>query len=175
MLALLCYILIPLGIVALDQLTKYLTVVYLKPVEEISLIPEVLHLQYVENRGAAFGSFQGQMVLFYLITLVMLGFLVMMLRRNWVRGRYGRTVVLCLVGGALGNFIDRVRLGYVVDMIAVKFIRFPVFNVADVFLTCGCVALAVYFIFFDEKLQTAANREHAAPETKEDADGNDPS
>ena len=175
MLSLLCYILIPLAVIALDQFTKWLTVAYLKPVGDVPLIRDVLHLEYVENRGAAFGSLQGQMILFYLTTAVMLTLMIWMLYRNWVRGTYGRVVVLCLIGGTLGNFIDRVRLGYVVDMISFTLIDFPVFNVADIFITCGCVALFIYFLFFDDKLQAAAKKAEKANETKEDADGNDPS
>ena len=85
--------------------------------------------------------------------------MVIALRKNWVRGIFGRSVVLCLIGGTLGNFIDRVRLGYVVDMFYFTPIDFPVFNVADIFLTCGCGALFVYFLFFDDKLQKAAKEE----------------
>lgn len=168
MLSLLFYILIPLGAVVLDQFTKWLTVTYLKPVGDVPLIQDVLHLEYVENRGAAFGSMQGQMVFFFVATLVMLVAMVVALRKNWVRGIFGRTVVLCLIGGTLGNFIDRVRLGYVVDMISFTLIDFPVFNVADIFLTCGCAALFVYFVFFDEKLQNAAK---AAENKQEDTHG----
>ena len=97
--------------------------------------------------------------------------MVLALYKNWVRGGFGRTVVLLLIGGTLGNFIDRVRLGYVVDMFSFTLIDFPVFNVADIFLTCGCGALFVYLIFFDEKLQNAAK----AKEEQEDDYGNRPS
>lgn len=166
MLSLIFYFLIPVAVVVLDQLTKWLTVAYLKPVGEVPLIENVLHLEYVENRGAAFGSLQGQMVFFYIVTAVMLVGMVFALRKNWVRGTFGRTVVLCLIGGTLGNFIDRVRLGYVVDMISFTLIDFPVFNVADIFLTCGCAALFVYFAFFDDKLQKAAKQD------REDSHGN---
>lgn len=159
MLSLLFYILIPLGAVALDQFVKWLTVEYLKPVSEIPLIQNVFHLKYVENRGAAWGAMEGQMVFFYVVTAVMLVGMVVALRKNWVRGIFGRSVVLCLIGGTLGNFIDRVRLGYVVDMFYFTPIDFPVFNVADIFLTCGCGALFVYFLFFDDKLQKAAKEE----------------
>ena len=171
MLSVLFYILIPLGAVALDQFTKWLTVTYLQPVGEIPLIQGVLHLEYVENRGAAWGAMQGQMVFFYMVTAVMLVGMTLALYKNWVRGNFGRAVGLCLIGGTLGNFIDRVRLGYVVDMISFTLIDFPVFYVADIFLTCGCGALFVYFIFFDEKLQNAAK----AKEQQEDEHGNDPS
>lgn len=171
MMSVLFYILIPLFAVVLDQFTKYLTVEYLKPVGEIALIPEVFHLEYVENRGAAWGAMQGQMLFFYVVTAVMLVGMVLALHENWVRGSFGRTVVLLLIGGTLGNFIDRVRLGYVVDMFSFTLIDFPVFNVADIFLTCGCGALFVYLIFFDEKLQNAAK----AKEEQEDDHGNRPS
>ena len=171
MMSVLFYILIPLLAVVLDQLTKYLTVAYLKPVGDIPILPDVLHLRYVENRGAAWGAMQGQMVFFYVVTAVMLVGMVLALYKNWVRGGFGRTVVLLLIGGTLGNFIDRVRLGYVVDMIYFALIDFPVFNVADIFLTCGCGALFVYLIFFDEKLQKAAK----AKEEQEDDHGNRPS
>ena len=171
MMSVLFYILIPLLAVALDQFTKYLTVEYLKPVGEIPLIEGVFHLEYVENSGAAWGTMEGQMLFFYVVTAVMLVGMVLALYKNWVRGGFGRTVVLLLIGGTLGNFIDRVRLGYVVDMFSFTLIDFPVFNVADIFLTCGCAALFVYLIFFDEKLQKAAK----AQEEQEDDRGNRPS
>lgn len=172
MLSLLFYLGIPAGIVLLDQYTKWLTVTYLKPAGEIPLIQGVLHLEYVENRGAAFGSLQGQMMMFYVITALMLAAMILVLKKNWVRGTFGRAVILCLIGGALGNFIDRIRLGYVVDMISFTLIDFPVFNVADIFLTCGCGALFVYLLFFDEKLQKAAAAQQKAATDRRDEDGN---
>ena len=171
MLSVLFYLLILALAVALDQFVKYLTVAYLKPVGEIPLIEGVFHLEYVENRGAAWGAMEGQMLFFYAVTAVMLVGMILALRKNWVRGVFGRTVVLLLIAGTLGNFIDRVRLGYVVDMFSFTLIDFPVFNVADIFLTCGCAALFVYLIFFDEKLQKAAK----AQEEQEDDHGNRPS
>ena len=171
MMSVLFYLLIPALAVALDQLVKYLTVAYLKPVGEIPLIEGVFHLEYVENRGAAWGAMEGQMLFFYAVTAVMLVGMILALRKNWVRGVFGRTVVLLLIGGTLGNFIDRVRLGYVVDMFSFTLIDFPVFNVADIFLTCGCGALFVYLIFFDDKLQAAAK----TAQQQEEQNGNDPS
>ena len=139
------------GIVAADQFTKYLTVANIALYEDVPFIPGLLQLTYVQNTGAAFSSFEGQQWLFALIFAVFTGMII----REFFKKSMGFTTfewwcIAAIYGGGLGNMIDRVRLGYVVDMICVDFMDFPVFNVADCFITCGSVLLLVHLIFFNK-------------------------
>ena len=139
-------------IVAADQFTKYLTVANIALYEEIPFIPGLLQLTYVRNTGAAFSSFLGQQWLFALIFVVFTA----MVFYEYRKQSMGLTqlewwCVFAVYGGGLGNMIDRVRLGYVVDMIETTFIEFPVFNVADCFITCGCIALMAHLILFNKE------------------------
>lgn len=138
------------GIVAVDQLTKYLTVANIDLFQRVGAWDGVFHLTYVRNTGAAFSSFEGAQWLFLLIFLVFTGAIIYdMVKKAMPFTNFERWCVAAIYGGGLANMIDRLRLGYVVDMIEVEFIRFPVFNVADCFITCGCVALLVHLIFFN--------------------------
>ena len=138
------------GIVAVDQLTKYLTVANIDLFQRVGAWDGVFHLTYVRNTGAAFSSFEGAQWLFLLIFLVFTGAIVYdMVKKAMPFTNFERWCVAAIYGGGLANMIDRLRLGYVVDMIEVEFIRFPGFNVADCFITCGCVALLVHLIFFN--------------------------
>lgn len=138
------------GIVAVDQMTKYLTVANIDLFQRVGAWDGVFHLTYVRNTGAAFSSFEGAQWLFLLIFLVFTGAIVYdMVKKAMPFTNFERWCVAAIYGGGLANMIDRLRLGYVVDMIEVEFIRFPVFNVADCFITCGCVALLVHLIFFN--------------------------
>jgi signal peptidase II len=140
------------GIVAADQFTKYLTVANIALGEQVPFLPGLLHLTYVRNFGAAFSSFQGQQWLFALI-FVVLTLLIFREYRNKSMpfSNFERWCIAAIYGGGLGNMIDRVRLGYVVDMIGTDFMEFPVFNVADCFITCGCIAMMVSLILFNKE------------------------
>ena len=147
---LLFYVLFSAGIVALDQFTKYLTVANIPLYEHIPLLPGIVRLTYVQNTGAAFSMFQGMQWLFVLVFLV----LTVLLLWEYYRSplpftRLERFCLAAVYGGGLGNMLDRIRLGYVVDMIETEFMVFPVFNVADCFICCGCILLMVHMIFFN--------------------------
>ena len=135
--------------VLLDQMTKYLAVVYLKGQEALSLIPGVLELRYLENRGAAFGILQGGKVIFLIITPIVLLVAAYVLVRMPDGGKYGILHFLldCIIIGAVGNLIDRIRLDYVVDFIYIRLIDFPIFNVADMFVSIATVVGAVLLLF----------------------------
>ena len=139
-------------IVAADQFTKYLTVANIALSQEVPFLPGLLRFTYVRNYGAAFSSFQGQQWLFALIFVV---FTVLLLweyfRKPMGFTKFERWCLAAVYGGGLGNMIDRVRLGYVVDMIETEFMTFPVFNVADCFITCGCIALMVSLVLFNKE------------------------
>ena len=140
------------GIVAADQITKYLTVVNIPLYQDVEFIPGFLGLTYVQNTGAAFSSFEGQQWLFAVI-FVILTFLIFWeyFKKPMPFSKFDRWCIAAIYGGGLGNMIDRVRLGYVVDMIETKFMVFPVFNVADCFITCGCIALMISLIFVNRE------------------------
>ena len=139
------------GIVAADQITKYLTVANIALYEDVPFIPGLLQLTYVQNTGAAFSSFEGQQWLFAIIFLVFTIGVIWEFRKNTMGFTpFERWCIVAIYGGGLGNMIDRVRLGYVVDMIETTFITFPVFNVADCFITCGCIALMAHLILFNK-------------------------
>ena len=149
---LIAFILFAAGIVAVDQWTKVLTVANIPLYTDVEFIPNFLGFTYVQNTGAAFSAFQGQQWLFALIFAV---FTVAVLweyrHKSWPFTTFERWCIAAVYGGGLGNMIDRVRFGYVVDMIETKFMDFPVFNVADCFITCGCIALMVSLVLFNKE------------------------
>ncbi|MFO7154226.1 MAG: signal peptidase II [Caldicoprobacter oshimai] len=134
-------------IVVLDQVTKYLAKTYLKPVGSIPLIPNVFHFTYVENRGAAFGILQNQRWLFIVLTVVVSAVIVYYLFTRSQESIVLTIALSMILGGAIGNLIDRLRLGYVVDMLHFVLIDYPVFNVADSFVVIGTILLAYYILF----------------------------
>ena len=134
-----------------DQVTKYLVLVHIPLHAQVEFIPKVLGLTYVQNFGAAFSSFQGMQWLFALIFVIFTVAVVWEYRKKAMPfTAFDRWCIAAIYGGGLGNMIDRVRFGYVVDMIETQFMDFPVFNVADCFITCGCIALAVHLVFFNK-------------------------
>ncbi|HJB90209.1 MAG TPA: signal peptidase II [Candidatus Eisenbergiella merdigallinarum] len=135
--------------VFVDQLTKYLATAFLKDQPAVPLIPGVLELRYLENRGAAFGMLQNQKIFFVIMTCLILAFCLYALIRMPSEKKYVVWHVTggLLMAGALGNFIDRLRLDYVVDFIYIRLIDFPIFNVADMYITCVC-AIALILAFF---------------------------
>lgn len=141
-----------LGVAGLDQLTKALTVANIPLYSKVSLIPGVVRLTYVQNTGAAFSFLQGMQWLFALVFLALTVLIILeYFKKPLPFTKLERWCIAAIYGGGLGNMIDRLRLGYVVDMIETEFIRFPVFNVADSFITCGCILLLVHLVFFNRK------------------------
>ena len=142
--------LMALGITLADQFTKYLTVANIPLFQKVDVLDGLFHLTYVQNTGAAFSSFEGMMWLFALIFGL---FTAAIVWEFWKKAmgftNFERWCIVAIWAGGLGNMIDRLRLGYVVDMVYLDFIRFPVFNVADIFITCGCIILLVHLVFFN--------------------------
>lgn len=141
-----------IGTVALviaDQLTKYLTIVHLKNTSGISLIPGVFELQYVENRGAAFGILQQKRIFLILISILVLIALLYLYTKIPDQKRYLPLKILAvmILSGAVGNMIDRIFRGYVVDFFYFRLIDFPVFNVADCYVVISVIA-AFFFVCF---------------------------
>ena len=145
------YVLFVAGIVATDQVTKFLTVANIPLYQDVPFLPGVLNLTYVQNTGAAFSSFEGMQWLFAVIFLIFTGLILWeYFKKPQPFTRLERWCIAAIYGGGLGNMIDRLRYGYVVDMIKTEFMEFPVFNVADCFITCGCIMLLVHLVFFNK-------------------------
>lgn len=139
-------------VTVLDQLSKFWVVENIPLYSRVDAIPGLFHLTYVQNTGAAFSALEGMRWLFVLIFLVFAIGIVWEFSRNKLGFKpFEKWCIIAVFAGGLGNMIDRLRLGYVVDMIEVEFIRFPVFNVADCFITCGCILLLVHLLFFNRE------------------------
>ena len=144
------FVLFVAGAVALDQFTKALVVARIPLGGHVDFLPGVLDFTYVRNTGAAFSSFEGMQWLFALIFLAFTGLILYeYFKKPMPFTTAERWMIASIYGGGLGNMVDRLRLGYVVDMIETQFMDFPVFNVADCFITCGCVLLLVHMAFFN--------------------------
>lgn len=140
------------GIVAADQIVKYLVVSGIPLYSDVKVLPGIVGLTYVQNTGAAFSMLQGKQWLFALIFLAFTALiLVEYFKQPMPFSRFERWCIAAIYGGGLGNMIDRIRLGYVVDMIETKFMDFPVFNVADCFITCGCIALIASLVLCNKE------------------------
>lgn len=139
------FILVALLAAGLDQAFKYFIIEQLSGGGQISLLPGIVHLTYLENDGAAFSSFSGMRWILSGVSLVCIIILIIVIFRSKMGG-FGKLLLALIMGGALGNLIDRVLKGYVVDMFELEFFRFPVFNIADIFITVGCVIFVIYYL-----------------------------
>lgn len=136
-------------LVVLDQVTKYLAMTKIGN-RLIQVIPGLFDFVYVKNTGAAFSILSNSTVILSIISVLFcIGVLI-----YWILKKPSHVLMklslTLLFAGALGNAIDRIIRGFVVDFISTSFIDFPVFNVADIAITCGAVLLAIYIIFFDK-------------------------
>ena len=133
--------------ILLDQLTKWLSVEFLKPIETFPIIKGVIHLTYVENRGAAFGMLADKRYIFMIVSTVMILVLSFILYSGSYKGSpLYLTSFALIVSGGIGNMIDRILLGYVVDFIDFRLINFAVFNGADSFVCVGAGLLVLALI-----------------------------
>lgn len=134
----------------LDQFTKYLATTYLKGGRSIILIKGVFQLHYLENRGAAFGMMQGMKPWFVVGTVLLLAVMIFIYWKSPMEKKFkwARLITVILAAGAIGNLVDRLRLDYVVDFLYFELINFPIFNVADVYVSCGMVFLVLVCFFY---------------------------
>lgn len=167
------YYLIALAVVLLDQLTKWITVEYLKSVGSVPLIEDVLHLSYVENTGAAFGIMKDSRWLFMVVSAVAIAVLIFVIAKYGRGHAFASAAVAMVLGGGIGNMIDRVRLGYVIDFIDFRLINFAVFNVADSFVTVGAVMLVCFLLSEMVRESKAEKAAAVAVEDVADADESD--
>ena len=158
------YALVLLVLIAADQALKYWTVANLAVGESAPFLPGLMQLTRLHNYGAAWSSFSGKTVLLVSVTAVMLIAVAYLLIRRIVRHPLGVTACLLILGGGLGNMIDRVLHGYVVDMFDLLLFNYPVFNLADCFVVVGAILGAIYYLWFYDKYDA---------KKKEDAHGTD--
>jgi len=153
------YCLITLILVLADQFSKHIAIIKLKPIDTHDIINGVLNFTYVENKGAAWGVFSGKINLFIIVTSILIPFIIYFIYKSInARKTFNNTKVIrkfkfleilliLIISGALGNFIDRIRYNYVVDFIHFKLIEFPVFNLADCYISIGAFLFALLYIF----------------------------
>ncbi len=136
-------------LVLLDQVVKYQAVVNLKGQDAIVVIPGVLEFLYLENHGAAFSMLQDQQWFFYILTAVFLAAAVWFIRKIPKKQKFRPLIraVFILCAGAVGNLIDRILYRYVVDFIYFSLIDFPVFNIADIYVTLSVIAIILLVLF----------------------------
>ena len=138
-------------LVIIDQVTKYLTVQNIELGQVIEFIPNIVSLTYIRNTGAAFSILEGQMWFFYIVTIIVIGVLIYYMYTEAKKDRMLGILLSFILAGAIGNFIDRLILQYVVDMIKLEFIDFAIFNVADSYLTVGVILLFIYTFYQERK------------------------
>jgi signal peptidase II len=162
-------LIIPIAIL-LDQLSKHLTVLYLKPIPTLPLIENVLHLTYRTNTGAAFSIFSAPDQRWIYMTASTVGILAMLAVFCFYRQLTPlmRYALAAIIGGGIGNMIDRIFLGYVVDMIDFRLINFAVFNVADSFVCVGTGVLLLALLL-DWRAEERAKREQEGQEPSAEA------
>ncbi|WP_251317229.1 signal peptidase II [Flintibacter muris] len=154
------YGLIAVVLVAVDQLVKYLVMTNIPLGEHVPFIPYILDLTYVTNTGAAFSIFSEHTWALAVVSLVMSILLAAALWLNLFRHPLGKLTLTLLLAGAVGNLIDRAFRGFVVDMFNVLFMRFAVFNVADICVVVGGIAAGLYYLLLWDKLENKGEEPH---------------
>ena len=142
-----------LVLVGVDQLTKYLVRVHIPLDGSVEFLPGVMDFTYVQNTGMAFSMLSEHTWLLAAASVLIIAFLVFLLVKKEVTHPVGVTCLLLIIGGAIGNLIDRVVLGYVTDMFRTLFMNFAVFNVADICVVVGAILLCVYYLFLYDKYE----------------------
>ena len=164
------YILAIAAGVAADQLVKYWTVANLALYESAPLLPGIVELMYIQNTGGGFSILSGQTWLLTAVTVALMAMIGWIMCKKWYSHPLAMWTLALVLSGGIGNLIDRVRLGYVVDMFNFQFMNYPVFNVADILVVCGAIGFAAYYLLLDDKVQKAQKAEKT--EEKND-DGTD--
>ncbi len=142
-------IILAVVLIAVDQITKYIALTSLKPVGSITFIDGFMDFTFVENRGAAFGILNGKTWLLLLLAAVICVVLVVAMKRmpDTRKYRWLKWTLMLILAGAVGNIIDRLIRGYVVDFFEFTFITWPVFNMADIYVVVGTVVMALLVLF----------------------------
>ena len=138
-------------IAILDQAAKFFAAGLLQSIQTFPLWKNVFHLTYLENSGAGWGMFSEHTWILTTLTFIVIVAAVAYVVVKRPKNRMLNIALTCIIGGAVGNFIDRVRMGYVIDFFDFTLVDFPVFNVADCFISIGAVLFIVYIIFYSDK------------------------
>jgi|LGOV01.1.fsa_nt_gb signal peptidase II len=147
------YGMITMLIIIFDQISKYFATVYLIPIDTYPIIKDVFHLTYRQNTGAAFSILRGNVSLLIGMTFIVIAIMMVFLYKL-IKSKEHWLLLMSLsfiLGGAIGNFIDRVRLEYVIDYFDFRLINFAVFNVGDSFIVVGAILIGIYVVFIDGK------------------------
>lgn len=149
--------------VAADQAVKYYVTAHLELYAHAPLLPGVVELFHIQNTGGGFSILAGHTwILTALTAALMLGIAAALVKR-WFPHPLAMWTLTLILGGGLGNLIDRVRLGYVVDMFNFQFMQYPVFNVADILVVCGTIGFAAYYLLIHDKKAQLDPLEKEAP------------
>lgn len=155
------------GIVAADQFVKIWAVNVLEPVGTMDFIPGFMRFAYVENHGAAFGMLADQRWIFIVITFLMVAAAMILLYSGRLKRPLQYLPAIFIIGGGIGNLIDRIGRGYVVDMFDFQFMNFAVFNVADIFVCVGAGLVLLYLIVDEVEQHKKKKAEILASEAEE--------
>lgn len=153
------YAILLAGAIGLDQLLKWWVTSYLEVGQSAPLLPGVVQLTRLHNTGAAWSSFSGKTGLLAAVTVVLLAAVVYLVVKKIVRHPLGLSAAMLVLGGGIGNMIDRIFRGYVVDMFDLEFMDYPIFNLADIFVVMGVILGAVYYLWFYDKYDKRSGKE----------------
>ena len=142
--------------IAADQAVKLYVTSHLALYESAPLLPGFLELFYIQNTGGGFSILTNHTQLLTVLTAALMAVIAVLLVKKVFSHPLAMWTLTLILGGGLGNLIDRVRLGYVVDMFNFQFVSYPVFNVADILVVCGVIGFAVYYVFIYGKEQKEA-------------------
>lgn len=145
------YVLLLAACIAGDQLLKYWVVRHLEIGQSAAFLPGLVRLTRLHNTGAAWGSFSGSTALLTAVTAVLLVAVAWLVLKKVIRHPLGLCAAMLVLGGGIGNMIDRICRGYVVDMFDLEFMSYPIFNLADCFVVVGVILGAVYYLWFYDK------------------------
>ncbi|MPM11077.1 Lipoprotein signal peptidase [bioreactor metagenome] len=142
------YFFIIVILIGIDQWTKYLAETQLKPIDAIPLVRDVFHLTYARNTGAAFSILREKQVFLIIVsTIIVVVLIYYLIKTIKTRETTLKIALALIIGGALGNLIDRIRLNYVTDFLDFTLVDYPIFNFADVFVVLGVVLLSYIVLF----------------------------
>ncbi|HZJ75074.1 MAG TPA: signal peptidase II, partial [Clostridia bacterium] len=141
-------------LVIIDLIIKYFISAYLQPVGSISLIDNIVSLTYVENKGVAFGMFSDMRWIFVALTSILLVIIIFYMFKKRPKGKFFYVCAALIIGGGIGNLIDRIFYGYVIDYLSLSFFP-PVCNFADYCITAGTIMLVIYLLFFSDILDSS--------------------
>ena len=155
--------------VAADQALKLWIVANLGLYESMPLLPGIVELYYIQNTGGGFSILTGHTWILAALTAVLMAVMAWLLVKKIFTHPLAVWTLVLILGGGLGNLIDRVRLGYVVDMFNFQFMSYPVFNIADILVVCGAIGFAVYYLLIHDKV----TKQEAAKTEESHDDGSD--